>query len=473
VSVELTIANDLQPMKAIPGPKGSLITGNLSEIQFKHFHQYVKKHAKEYGSIFRLSFAHKPVIVLSDPEIIRSILKNRPDKFRRISSMQAVFSELGINGVFSSEGEQWKIQRQMMNQAFKSSQIKQYYPIVTETTERLCAVMSKLAIDQEGVDLQALLQRYTVDITSSLAFGYEVNSLNNDDSELQKMINIVFPMLSERIKAPFPYWRYFKLAKDKQLDQSIAFIKQQSEEFIQAAEKKISHGQAPANILEAMILARDEEGNSFTQEQLISNILTLLLAGEDTTANTLSWIIHYLTEYPKYQEKIHSEISENLSKTDLTDPNSLDDFPFLTAVIQEAMRLMPVAPFLYLENISAENIAGYQIPAGTMLIMLLSQTGHDETKFVEPENFKPERWINMSDESKKKHAKELMHFGGGARLCPGMQLSFVEMKYALISLFKQFVFSKSNTNKKVKDYFAFTVTPKNLMVNVHLREESI
>jgi len=469
MSVELAIANELQPMKAIPGPKGNLITGNLSEIQFEQFHQYVKKNAKKYGSVYRLSFVHKPVIVFSDPEVVKSILKKRPNKFRRISSIQTVFSELGINGVFSSEGEQWKIQRQMMNQAFKTSQIKHYYPIVTKTTERLCAIISRIAKDQESIDIQLLLQRYTVDITTNLAFGYDVNSLSNDNSKLQKMLNIVFPMLSERIKAPFPYWRYFKLAKDKQLEESIKYIKHESEKFIKTAEENIQHGEAPANILEAMIIARDEEGNSFTQEQLISNILTLLLAGEDTTANTLSWIIHYLTEYPEYQDKIYVEINEKLATTDLRHPNSLDDFPFLSAVIQEAMRLMPVAPFIYLENISTENIAGYQIPAGTMLVMLLSQTGHDETEFNKPENFKPERWINMSTENQKKYAKELMHFGGGARLCPGMQLSFVEIKYALIALFKQFTFTKSDTNQKTQDYFAFTVTPNNLKVNVHLR----
>ena len=469
MSVDLPIENQSLPLQAIPGPKGHFLTGNLTQINFDELHQYMKEKAFEYGSIYRLSFAHKPVVVLSDPEIVRGILKNRPDKFQRISAMEAVFSELGVNGVFSSEGEEWKTQRKMMNQAFKTSQMENYFPIITKSTDRLHNVLNQISLENKAIDMQALFQRFTVDITSDLAFGYDMNSLDNEDSEFQKQINIMFPMISYRIKAPFPYWRYFKLKQDKELDKAISFINELSNKFIQTAENNIKSGKAPVNILEAMITARDEEENNFTQQQLFPNILTLLLAGEDTTANTLGWIIHYLANHPDYQDKIHLEINEKLQNIDLSNPSGLDKFPILFSAIQETMRLMPVAPFLYLENINAENISGYEIPANTMVVVLLSQSGHFSEVFDEPEKFKPERWLNFSTEDKKQHSKDLMHFGSGPRQCPGMQLSFIEIKYAMIMLLKNFTFSPDENSDKTQDLFSFTVMPKNLMINIHRR----
>jgi len=459
--------------KIIPGPKGKFFTGNLSQINFASFHQYLKEKAFEFGPIYRLAFAHKPVVVLSDPVIVSSILKNRPDKYRRLSSIQAVFSELGINGVFSSEGEEWKIQRKLMNQAFKSGQLETYYPIIRNSTARLQDVMNGLSDEGTPVNFQALLQRYTVDITTNLAFGYDMNSLNNRDTEFQQQINVVFPMISDRIKAPFPYWRYFKMKKDKQLDSAIDFIKQQCENFITAAEKNINSGKSPANILEAMICAQDEDGNGFTQQQIFPNVLTLLLAGEDTTANTLGWVIHYLTEHPVYQDKICHEIESKLASLDLNSPASLNEFPLLNASIQEAMRMMPVAPLIYLENKATENILGFDVAADTMIIILLSQSGHCSDVFDKPEQFIPERWLNADAEEQKKNMKYLMHFGGGARQCPGMQLSFMEMKCALVMLLKEFTFSRDINNGRTENLFALTVMPKNLMISIKRRESEI
>ncbi|MFC1747847.1 cytochrome P450 [Pseudomonadota bacterium] len=452
-------------LKSIPGPKPRVLVGNLPDIQFDQFHCYLKENSHQYGDIFKLSLAQKTMVVLSNPETVRTILKNRPDQFRRVSAMQAVFSELGINGVFSAEGEEWKVQRKMMNQAFKMSQLVHYYPTIIETTNQLITKLDESCKQGGTLDFQALMQRFTIDITTQLAFGYDVNSLDNSDSEFQKNCATVFPMISYRLKAPFPYWRYFKMKKDKALDSAMSFIRENCDQFIIDAEEKVKHKEVPGNILESMIMARDEEGIQFSHQQLFANIVTLLLAGEDTTANTLAWVIHYLIKEPAYQAQLQQEIAEKTEGLDLRDPKSLDQLPLLSAVIQEAMRLMPVAPLLYMENIHDQNIEGYDIPAGTMLTLLVSQAGHEAANFPTPEAFKPDRWLNMTDEEKKHHGKTLMHFGSGARLCPGMQLAYLEIKYALIAMLRQFTFSVEESCSP-SSYFAFTVMPKDLIVKV-------
>lgn len=441
------------------------------DIPFDRFHEYLKEQYLAHGDVFRLSLGKKTAVVLGEPEMVRSILKRRPAEFRRISAMQDVFGELGIDGVFSAEGEEWRAQRRMMNQAFKTSQLTFYYPVIQEITKRLLSVLADICTTQSRIDFQALMQRFTIDVTTKLAFGYDVNSLGNSQSELQEKLSVVFPMISYRVKAPVPYWRYVKLSKDKALDNALEYIQVQAREFIAQAESNVADKGDPSNILEAMILARDEEGISFSEDQLYANIVTLLLAGEDTAANTLSWIIHYLTENPHYQEKLYEEILEITPKVDLTDPKSLDEFPLLAAVIQEAMRLMPVAPFLYVENINQEMISDYKIPPGTMIVLLLAQAAHNDTRFNDHEAFKPERWLEIDEETKKQQVKDLMFFGGGPRLCPGMQLSLIEMKYALIAMIQTYQFSKEEEEEEETEAnFAFTVMPKNLNVNVSQRE---
>lgn len=455
-------------IRALPGPKGRFLLGNFLDIPFDQFHEYLKEQSQQYGDIFRLKLANKTVVVLSNPQTVRTILKKRPDQFRRISAMQEVFSELGINGVFSAESNEWKLQRKMMNQAFNTSQIKHYHPIIINATERLQTQLDEMSANNQAFDFQALMQRYTIDITTQLAFGYDVNSLVNTTNPLQEKLAAIFPMISQRVKAPFPYWRYIKLKKDKELDAALCFIREQCHQFIDDAEHEIKTQNNPQNILQAMIKARDEEGIDFTQEQLFANMITLLLAGEDTTANTLSWIMHYLIQNPHYQQQLHQEIVVSTSTVDLEDYKQLDKLPFLNAVIQEAMRLMPVAPFLYVENITPQTIEGYHIPSGTMLTVLLSQTAHDNNRYSEANAFIPERWLNMPEEEQKQASKDLMHFGAGPRLCPGRQLSLIEIKYALINIFSNFTFS-TDKNSKSTSHFAFTVMPQNLIVEVQKR----
>jgi cytochrome P450 len=198
------------------------------------------------------------------------------------------------------------------------------------------------------------------------------------------------------------------------------------------------------------------------------------LAGEDTTANTLAWAIDYLVDKPALQDEMYAEIQANYpaataEESGALNYDDLDKFPLSFAAAQESMRLKPVAPYLYLEGYQDEVIEGYEIPKGTMLVALLSNEGFNAGLFPEPQAFKPQRWLNLSAETRKQYAAELMPFGFGARLCPGRQLSFVEMKLTLIELLRRYKFSRRPGYGPTKEIFAFTMVPDNLVVDVFPR----
>ena len=145
------------------------------------------------------------------------------------------------------------------------------------------------------IDLQADLMRYTVDTIAGLAFGAEVNTLESDGDIIQQHLDKIFPALFGRMFAPFPYWRYLRLPADRRLERSMAEVLAAVDRFVAQARARLDADPArrerPHNLLEAMIVAADAPDSGIDDQQVAGNVLTMLLAGEDTTANTLAWLL--------------------------------------------------------------------------------------------------------------------------------------------------------------------------------------
>lgn len=464
---ELIDTSTALPFNTIPTPKQHWLIGSLGKFDPAQFHRFVEKNADELGPIHKIKLLNRNLVVLSDPNTVQHVAKHRPDRFRRVSSLQSVIEELGMHSVFSAEGASWKKQRQLMNQAFTPRQIEIFLPLLQKLTARLCAQISG---QQNAIDLQALFQRYTMDTTANLAFGYDICALEQTNSELQKHLNVLFPMINDRTKSPLPYWRWFKMAKDKELDRALIFVRDRVAEFIQTARAALVQDPTPKNILQAMIVAKDATGNTFSEQELFGNAITLLLAGEDTTANTLAWSIHHLLDRPDLQEALYQEIQTHYPEQDGMSVKLLERFNLCSAVIQEALRLKPVAPFLFLESYQDESLHGYLVPKGTTLVALLSHASNNEHLFEQASVFEPQRWLDFNAQQRKQCATHLMPFGAGARLCPGRQLALVELKLALIEMLRTFKFTRHPDHTHVKEIFAFTVLPKGLIVNAHTRQ---
>jgi cytochrome P450 len=175
-----------------------------------------------------------------------------------------------------------------------------------------------------------------------------------------------------------------------------------------------------------------------------------------------------LADQPQLQEEVFAEVTQLYPHDRPLEYSDLDRFPLTFACAQESMRIVPVAPYLLLESYQDTAIEGYCIPKGTMIFALLAAKGLDDMAFDRSEQFIPQRWLNLTEQDKKRHANELMPFGFGARLCPGRQLSFVEMKVALIELIRHFRFSRT-PGSHVTQTLAFTVMPTDLKVDIQSR----
>ena len=195
----------------------------------------------------------------------------------------------------------------------------------------------------------------------------------------------------------------------------------------------------PHNLLEAMIVAADDPGSGITDVEVSGNVMTMLLAGEDTTANTLTWAIWLLTRNPEALAKARAEVDAVSSGRSGWTLERLAELRYLEACANETMRLKPVAPFLMLQALRETRIADVRVPAGTLVWAALRTDTVRAEYFPDPTRFDPDRWLNAHAAPSTTSANRVaMPFGAGPRVCPGRQLAMLEIKMALAMLLGAF-----------------------------------
>jgi cytochrome P450 len=466
-----SVAPKLKSISDLTGPKGLPVLGNMFQIDVGQFHLQLENWCDEFGPIFKLKMGPMDLVCVADPEPINKMLRDRPDTYRRRRALETIIAEMGFNGVFSAEGDDWRRQRKQVALALNTTHLHQFTPKLLATTETLKDRWAGLANSGQSVDLCRDVMRYTVDITTQLAFGINANTLETDGPVIQQQLDKVFPMLARRINLPIPYWRYFRLAKDRELDSALLSIKQTVNGYIADCRQRMAEQpelfEAPSNFLEAIIAAQaTPDGADFTDDDIYANVLTLLLAGEDTTANTIAWACKYFIDYPEYFERARSEVDALLgASTSVTDFQQLSELPFIEAFTNETMRLKPIAPLNGLETNEPVELMGYHLPANTPVLALTRHPALNPSNFGEPLRFDPHRWLKVGESDQCPHnTQAFLPFGTGPRFCPGRNLALAEIKIVLAMLCRNFELSLTDADIEVTEKLSFTMLPANLMV---------
>ena len=469
-NIQLTVMASVKTIKELPTPKGHFLLGHLPQFKANNKHQVLERWAKECGSLFKINFVGKQFIVSTDHEINQEILKQRPDTFQRFFKITEIMEEMGVLGVFNAEGDTWKRHRRLTSNALNLKNVKGFYPVIKNTTSTLLQKWEELAT-VGPIDVQSELMKYTVDVTTEIAFGHKLDTINDQNDVLQQHLETIFPMINERITAPIPLWRYFKKAKDKKLDQALATIESTIKALIASAraqlkENKVDDNYKPTNYLEALLLAKEDD-QQYSDEEIYGNVFTILLAGEDTTSNSIAWTLYYLAQRPALIERIRKEAKEVYNNDSLPDtPNDLSRLKLAHSVAMETLRLKPVTPNLYMQATKDVIIKDLEIKKG-MTVMLQNKVAQtQELYFKEAASFHPDRWLTPSCPMHEPHSPDVVKtFGAGARFCPGKNLAMYEMTLCISTLCKHFDFELAVAPNEVKEHFAFTMFPENLKIN--------
>ena len=467
----------LRDVKDLPGPRGVPVLGNLLQIDKQRVHQTVEQWSREYGPIFRFKLASRAFVAVSDHEVLQQVLRDRPDGFRRTAKLQATWEDLGLpSGVFGAEGDAWVRQRRMVMAGFDPTHVRAYFPSLLTVSQRLHKRWQHAARSNSNIDLQADLMRYTVDAITGLAFGADLNTLESDDVVIQRHLDKIFPAIFRRVLSQVRYWRYIKLPADREVERSVVEVKAAIEGFVAQARERLSTNPDlrahPSNLLEAMIAAADTEGSGLNDTDVAGNVLTLLLAGEDTTAHTLAWMIHLLHENPQALKRATEEVRRIAPDSAAFTPEQMRDLDFVEACAHETMRLKPVAPFFAVEALRDGVVGDVRVPKGTLVWAVFRADSVSDKHFPNAATFDPARWLTDGSAGASSSAKRVsMPFGAGPRVCPGRYLALLEMKMVMATLLGQFDIDHVGTadGSPVREQLSFTMAPMGLRMRLRER----
>jgi len=457
-------AGALRRLSDLPGPAGLPLLGNALQLRPQHIHADVEAMARRHGTLFRIRIGRQQGIVVADSDLVAAVLRDRPDGFRRPDVTVRVSEELGgEGGVFLAEGDAWRKQRKMVMQAFAPHAIKAYFPLLTRVGRRLQARWLEAAQQGRSIPLNADLKRYTVDVIAGLAFGEEVNTIEHGDDVVQQQLDIVMAGTGRRSLAPVPYWRFIKLPANRQLEAAVRALREATNGFIEKARQRMradpSRAAHPQNMLEAMLAAADQEGSGITPGNVIGNVSTMLLAGEDTTSSALAWLIWLLHENPAALQRAQEEVRRVAPDPAAFTLEQMDQLEYLDACAHEAMRLKPPAAFIPLQANRDCVIGDVLVPQDAIVWCVLRHDSISETRLRNAAQFDPQRWLDGSP------AKQVtMPFGAGPRLCPGRYLSLLEIKVAMSCLLGRF--DIQSVSGDASERHGFVMTPGELTMRL-------
>jgi len=471
------LAPGLRSLDDLPGPTGVPVLGNALQIKPKQLHQIMSGWADQFGSLFVFKVATTRFLTVADAETIQQLLRDRPERFRRWRRMEELGAEIKSDGLFTAEGAKWRRQRKFVMFALNASHVREFVPRLEEVVGRLRRRWWRAALAGRPVDAHADLMRLTVDVTSGLAFGKDLNTLEEKIDPIQKHLDKLFPAIARRQTALFPYWRYIELGVDREVTLAVREVGKVIDGLIAETRARVAANaqlQAkPGNLLEALVVAQ-EQGDGLRDDEIAANVMTLLLAGEDTTANTISWIIHFLMEYPQVQLAVQEEVDRviGLSDNAWQDPTTADKLSYVEAVANEAMRCKPVGGHLFLEPNEDVQVQDVHVPKGTPILVLNGHVGTQEANFTDADQFRPERWLEAEERSAPGHnTKAFMPFGAGPRFCPGRQLAMLQMKMVTAMLCRDFSVSRPSDAPAPEAVYSFTVGPDNVYSLLQLRRQ--
>jgi cytochrome P450 len=430
-----------------PGPKGFPVLGSVFEPKGDTI-TYLTKCTREYGDIVFFRFLGVPACYLSKPEYIESVLVTQNNNFVKSKDYRAMRRVLG-NGLLLSEGDFWRRQRKLIQPAFHQEKISAYAEIMLDYTERMLETWS----DGQPLDIHEAMMRLTLGIVAKTLFDADVSHESEDvDAALAVLMGKFLRQAGMALLlptwVPLPTSRLLKRAVGR-LDKVIYGI----------IEQRRASGQMSGDLLSAFLQTRDDEGIGMTDRQLHDEIMTLFLAGHETTANVLSWTWLLLGQNPEAEHKLIEELDRVLNGRTPTTAD-LPRLVYTDMVLRESMRLYPPVWVIGRRALSSFRLGDYEIPANTNMLISQYLMHRDARYFPEPERFDPERWRAGDARSASLPRFAYFPFGGGPRVCIGAGFGMMEAVLLLATIAQKFQIQVI-PGEKVSMQPSVTLRPRN------------
>ncbi|MGI2902446.1 cytochrome P450 [Tolypothrix sp. VBCCA 56010] len=387
--------------------------------------EYMEECTKRYGDIFTLNFRQNsaPQVFISNPQVIQQIFTTDPKLLDSGEPAGIKSPLLGQYSLIALDGKPHQRQRKLLTPPLHGERMQAYGQLISDITEQ---VTSQWQVG-ETFAVRPSMQAISFQVILKAVFGLEdgpryeklkelLIEILNPKVPILRTLLLIFPALRQDLGAWSPWAKYLRLRSS--INELI---------YAEIRERKEKLDSSQTDILSLMMAARDEAGEPMTEVELRDELMTLLVAGHETTANTLSWALYWIHHLPQVREKLLQEL-DNLGEQ--PDPNVILRLPYLNAVCSETLRIYPVAMSALNRLVKSPlQIGGYTFEPGTLLVPSIYLTHHREDLYPQPKQFKPERFLE-----RQFTPYEYLPFGGGNRRCIGMAFALFEMKLVLATI---------------------------------------
>jgi cytochrome P450 len=406
---------------------------------------YLGKLARKYGDIVGTGFLNNRIVLLNHPDYVQDVLVTHVRKFRKADArLHAIMG----NGLLTSEGDFHLRQRRMMQPAFHRDRIAAYASVVAAQTQRLQEQWKPGAI----VEMTRAMMWLTQVVVAECLFRADVTA---QAGEVTAALTEV--LQSGRIVTRLPFRRlleHLRLPGLRRFHRALGRLDAVVYQIIKDHRAAGDQG----TLLSTLLAARDSEGDGtgMSDQQVRDELITIFLAGHETTANALTWTWYLLAQNPGVEAKLHVELDSILGGQPPT-VHDLPRLPYTELVLREAMRLYPPVPLLVRRSVEEYFVAGYTLPANTLIMFSAWLIQRDARFYPEPERFNPDRWTPEFRASLPHFA--YFPFGGGPRLCIGEPFAWMEGTLILAALAQKWRFRLAPGHPPVVGKLSTTLRP--------------
>lgn len=421
------------------------ITGHMIQMMRDRY-DFLKKAMINQGDFIHFKYLGSTTYMMLHPEGIKHVLHTKNAKYSKMVRGAKFLAEIGGRGLLTSEGEFWQQSRRVIQPFFTKKQYGRYVELMQCCADNLVKRWEQKFLN-ETFDLSPEMTKFTLNVLGSSLFNEDFDAHTETVyEELRTLLNIT----EDRIIHIIPRRGKSKKIQDQEFNRSLKRLEDLVDGLILKA-KNTDHKEADKNFIHALM----ESNTSFSDKDLRDHVISLMIAGHETTATALSWLMILLETHPDVKSKLLTEIKETINPSHLTF-ESVQNLTYTNMVAQETLRLYPPFWVMGREAVEEDELLGHKIKVGDRIQINPYFTHHNPRYWKDPEKFIPERFSPENIQKVNEYC--YLPFGKGPRTCIGNNFAMFEMLVGVAVLYSHFEIKITNADL-IKPDFRITLRP--------------
>jgi len=465
-----TMTPESASSKTPPGPKGLPIFGSLFSLR-NDAHLAIHRIAKQYGDICSMRFGSVPTVVISHPDSLKEAFDKTELADRWVSEINDIFTHHGKDLAFAPYGEHWRQLQRFANRELLSmrhlQQIREQH--IEVVVNRLVEEVGEKSDSGQMVEPPEMLARSNSMIMFRAIFGSKEDNTGEFEEKREELLKVVFWIFANATATNLAdYIPWLKMMPNNTINET----KRQAATRDNILESLIDTARARPDLdfdnptcLVDVMLAKEKEGE-LTGETILLLVNDLLIAGIDTSAQTVSWLLLILANRPEIQDKVQEELDRVIGVDTRPSVEDQERLPYLNAVILESMRYRTVGPLAIPHKVAKScEVGGFAIPEGAQVLGNIYSIHHDPRFWDSPDEFVPDRFLPLEDGSPSPAmtSNAFIPFGVGHRACPGRRFGEIVVWLHASRLLHRYQFRAADAGREwltEDEVFGLTLAPK-------------